>query len=96
MRAGENRKLIGFLHDTGLSLREGNVATRLIADELNLNLTSLASSLLILILVVVGAAALTLDAARLVRGGIAVSYRVRFGDVGRRGLVVLVGDVAHF
>lgn len=69
---------------------------RLIADELDLDLPALAAALLVIVVVVLGAGPLSLDATGFVgRGGIAVSDRVRLGDVGGRRLVVLIGDVAH-
>lgn len=43
-----------LLHDTRLALRESDMATRLIGDELDLDLSSLASWLVIIIVVVVG------------------------------------------
>lgn len=46
--------LTDLLHNTGLALREGDMATRLIRDELDLNLSSLATRLIIIIVVVVG------------------------------------------
>ncbi len=42
-----------LLHDTSLPLRESDVTTRLISDELDLNLSSLTSGLIIIIVVVV-------------------------------------------
>lgn len=65
------------------------MATRLVLDELDLNLSSLAAGLVVVIVVVVGRGARTLDAAVLhAEGAIAVVV-----DVGRRVLVVL-GDFA--
>jgi hypothetical protein len=43
-----------LLHDTGLPLRECDMATRFIGDELDLNLSSLTSRLIVIIIVVVG------------------------------------------
>ena len=82
-----------LLHDAGFTLRERNVATRLVGDELDLNLSALAAGLVIVIVVVVGGSrALTLDAATLdgiaIPNGMVVERR-------RRALVVLVGDVGH-
>ncbi len=84
-----------LLHDAGLALGKGNMATRLVRDELDLNLAALAATLFVIIIVVVGGRrTLALDAARL-GGGAAVAYRVGVVNVLRRGLVVLVGDVGH-
>lgn len=83
-----------LLHDTGLSLGESDVATRLVADELDLNLAALAAALLVIIIVVVGGrSALSLDAATLSCGSIAIAG-VGVVDLSGRGLVVL-GDVGH-
>lgn len=82
-----------LLHDTGLSLGKGDVATRLVADELDLNLATLAVTLLVIVVVVVsGRSALPLDAATLGWGSAAIASVVV--DLGGRGLVVL-GDVGH-
>ena len=43
-----------LLHDTSLALGKGNVSTRLVGDELDLNLAALAAALLIVIIVVHG------------------------------------------
>ena len=52
-----------LLHDSGFALREGDMATRLVGDKLDLNLSALASGLVIIIVVVVrGRGTLTLDA----------------------------------
>ena len=62
-----------LLHDTSLALGESNMATRLILDELDLNLPALAARLVVVIVVVVGSGARTLDAAVLhAHGAIAV------------------------
>lgn len=52
-----------LLHDTGLALREGDVATRLILDELDLDLAALTAGLVIVVVVVLGAHATALGAA---------------------------------
>lgn len=65
-----------LLHDTGLALGECDVATRLVADELDFDLAPLATALLVVIIVVVGRArARTLDAAAL-SGAIADGMRI--------------------
>lgn len=43
-----------LLHDSRLALGECDMATRLVGDELDLNLSSLASGLVIIIVIVVG------------------------------------------
>lgn len=87
-----------LLHDASFALREGNVPSRLVADELNLNLTTLAATLLVIIIVIVGSAgALALDSTRF--GGActcAVADRLRVVELGRGRLVVLIRDVGHF
>jgi len=83
-----------LLHDTRLPLGECDVTARLVGDELDLNLSSLASGLIVVVVIVVGSrGSLTFDAARLahriaVSGGVLVEGRWR-------SLVVLVGDVGH-
>lgn len=60
-----SRVRTNLLHDASLSLGEGDVSTRLVRDELDLNLSALASRLVIVIIVVVGGrCASSLDAAR--------------------------------
>lgn len=78
-----------LLHDSGLALGKGDVPTRLVLDELDLNLPALAAGLVVVVVVVVGSRARTLGAAVAVadaQGAIAVVV-----DRGRRVLVVL-GD----
>ena len=83
-----------LLHDASFPLGEGNVATRLVADELDLNLATLAAALLVLVILVVGGrGSLALDTARL--GGSSVAIAVRLVELGRRGLLVLIRDVGH-
>ena len=48
-----------LLHDTSLALGEGDVPTRLVLDELDLNLSSLAAGLVIIVVVVAARARLT-------------------------------------
>lgn len=56
--------LTNLLHDSCLALREGDVTARLIGDELDLNLASLTTWLVVIIIIVVGCGrAWTLDAA---------------------------------
>jgi hypothetical protein len=78
-----------LLHDAGFALGEGDVPTRLVLDELDLDLSSLAAGLVIVVVVVVGRSARALDATVLhAHGAIAVVV-----DRRRRVLVVL-GDFA--
>ena len=78
-----------LLHDAGLALGEGDVAARLVLDELDLNLPALAAGLVIVVVVVVGSRARALGAAV----GVAEAERAIavVVDRGRRVLVV-VGD----
>ena len=90
------RQRIGthLLHDTSLSLGECDMATRLISDELDLNLSALASWLIIIVVVVVcGSLTRSLDATRF--NCVAIADSVLIESRGRT-LVVLVGDVGHF
>ena len=49
-----------LLHNTSLALGKGNVTTRLILDELDLDLTTLPSRLVVIIIVVFGTHAVAL------------------------------------
>lgn len=91
--ACQDGQFVGLLHDTRLALGKGDVAARLVADELDLNLATLAAALLVIVVVVVGSWARSLDAAALVR--VAIADRVRVVELRGRRLVVLVGDVGH-
>lgn len=51
-----------LLHDTSLPLGEGDVATRLILNKLDLNLAALTAGLVVIIIVVLGAHAVALGA----------------------------------
>ena len=42
-----------LLHDTGLALRESNVSTRLVLNELDVNLPALTARLFIIIVIIV-------------------------------------------
>jgi hypothetical protein len=82
-----------LLHDTRLPLRERDVATRLILDKLDLNLSALATGLIIIVVVVVGAHTRSLGAAVVsgaVTGGL---LQVILG--GRRVLLTDGSDVGH-
>lgn len=72
MGASEDGEFVGLLHDTSLALRESNVSTRLVCDELDLDLSALASGLVIVIIIVVGGrGSLALDTATFDRVAIA-------------------------
>lgn len=89
-------KTTNLLHDAGLALGEGDVAARLVANELDLDLAALAAALVVVVIVVVGSAgAGALDAATL-DGSIAIADGMRVVKVVGRGVVVLVSDVGHF
>jgi hypothetical protein len=78
-----------LLHDAGLALAEGDVPTRLVGDELDLDLPALAAGLVVVVVVVVGRRARAFGAAVRVadiEGAAAVVVQL-----GRRVLVV-VGD----
>jgi hypothetical protein len=71
------------------------VSTRLVGDELNLNLSTLATGLIIVIVVVVGGRwSLAFDAT-VITDRIAISDGM-FVEGGGRPLVVLIGDVGHY
>ena len=79
-----------LLHDARLALREGNVPTRLVLDEFDVNLSPLSSRLVVVVIVVIGSSAhaRTLDTARI--GTVAIVGRVQAGRVG-----VWIGNVSH-
>jgi hypothetical protein len=80
-----------LLHNAGFALGEGNVATRLVADELDLDLATLATALVVVVVVVIrGGLALALDTASL--GG---PIGLLVLELIWRGLVVLFSDVGH-
>ena len=58
-----------LLHDSGFSLREGDVASRLVLDEFDLDLPPLAAGLGVLVVVVVVASGGPRALARTVGGG---------------------------
>lgn len=88
---GEKSKQTYLLHDTSLALGKGNVTTRLVLDELDLNLSSLAAGLVVVVIVVVGSGARALDAAVL-HAELAIAVVV---DRRRRVLVVLSDLAGH-
>ena len=82
-----------LLHDAGLALGKGNVATRLVLDELDLNLATLAAGLVVVV-VVLFLVARALDAAigiLLAVGAIVVGGVCIVVD-GRRRVLVVFGD----
>jgi hypothetical protein len=78
-----------LLHDTGLSLGKGNVATRLVGDKLYLNFSSLTATGIIIIVAVVGSRRTrALYAANLTEAGTIANTIV----ITRGQLFVLIGD----
>ena len=69
------------------------MATTLVADELDLDLTTLATALLVVIVVVVGGREPRALGAAALLGAAAPILRLL--EVGRRRLVVLIRDVGH-
>jgi hypothetical protein len=51
-RLKKQRSGMYLFHDTGLSFRESDVSSRFVLDKLNLNLSSLATGLVILVIVI--------------------------------------------
>lgn len=85
-----------LLHNTSLALREGDMATRLVGNELDLNLAALTSGLIIIIVIVVGSTwALALDTTILVVLRISVSNVGGILKYRWRRLLVLISDVGH-
>lgn len=89
-------RLAHLLHYTGFPLRESDVTTRLVLDELDVNLSSLAPRLVVVIVIVVSSSrhAWTLDASsiaiavtsqRVVSTGAVLGIRIL--DVGHIGFV---------
>ena len=72
-----------LLHDTGLPLGKGNVATRLVLNELDLDLAALTAGLVIIVVVVLGAHAAALGAA-----GVSAVTGLLEVIVGRRKLLL--------
>lgn len=69
------------------------MATRLVSNELNLDLASLSATLLVIVIVAASRGACAFDAT----GGIARSAITgMIVELGGGGLVVLIGDVGHF
>jgi hypothetical protein len=82
-----------LLHDAGLALGEGDVATRLVLDELDFDLPSLATGLVLIVVVVVhvfvGPGAL--DAAAGIASGVAIASDLIV--LAGRGVLVVLGDL---
>ena len=79
-----------LLHDAGFSLGESDVPTRLVLNELDLNLSSLATALVIIIVVIVsgrrnsgtlGASRLDAVAGEVVAWGRLIKTGGRIGDI---------------
>jgi hypothetical protein len=84
-----------LLHDTSFSLGERDVATRLVGNELDLNLATLTATLLIIVVIVISdAVAWSLDAAAL-GTVVAIADGVRVVQVASGGLVVLISNIGH-
>lgn len=83
-----------LLHDARLSLRKGDVATRLILNELDLDLAPLATRLVLVVLILIAGGALSwpLGAAG-VDGTVATRHELVLD--GRRVFVGDGGDVGH-
>ena len=91
MERFQQRATTHLLHDTGLALGKGDVAARLVLDELDLDLPALAAGLVVIVVVVVLGGTRALGATvRISLEECAVVGQVVV-DVGRRVLVV-VGD----
>lgn len=86
--------MANLLHYTGLPLRKGDVAARLVADELDFNLAPLASALVAIIVAVVRCCAGSLHASRFGRRA-AIANTVGAIEVVGRTLVVLIRNLGH-
>lgn len=81
-----------LLHDTSLALGKGDVTARLVLDELDLDLSALATGLVVVVVIVVGSAGTRALDTSVLKRAIAVLQVV--GGGGRVGLVV-GGDLGH-
>lgn len=79
-----------LLHDTSLPLGEGDVATRLILDELDFDLAALTARLVVIIVVVLGAHAVAFGAA-----GVAVARLLQVIVLAGGELVIDGSHVGH-
>lgn len=80
-----------LLHNTSLTLGKGNVTTRLVLDELDLDLATLTARLVIVIVVVLGAHAAALGTA----GVSAVARLLQVVVVWRELLLTDSGHIGH-
>lgn len=89
-----------LLHDTCFSLREGNVTTRLVLNEFDLDLSAFSSALLIIVIIIIarhgsswslGASSVNAIASQIVAGGRMVKAGSRIGDVRHRR--ILIGSI---
>lgn len=86
--------LTHLLHDARLTLREGNMTTRLVLDKLDVDLPPLAPGFIIVIFIIItgGARTLTFDTAMLLR---TVPIAGRKTVILNRGRLGRIGDVGH-
>lgn len=91
---GQEESNANLLHDASLSLGESDVATRLILNEFDLDLSSLATWLVIIVIIVIsrGTHARTFGAATF-EGTVAGSSQIILGR--RRFVVSDIGDIGH-
>ena len=89
MRRDATGGVTDLLHDAGLALGESDVTTRLVLDELDLNLSPLATWLVVVVVIVVGGGARSLCRSL---SAVAVADRVIVG--GRRRVLVVLCDFA--
>lgn len=89
----QDGKRAHLLHDASLALGEGDVTARLVLNELDLNLSALATGLIVIVVVVVGSTGTRALDATVLEGAIAVVEVV----VGGRGVGLVLGlsDVGH-
>ena len=95
---GKKKRLTGLrrastylLHDTRLPLGEGDVATRLILDKLDLDLAALTAGLVVIIIIVLGTHAVALGAT----GVGAVARLLQVIVLARGELLVAGSHVGH-
>lgn len=81
-----------LLHDAGLALGESDVATRLILDEFDLDLSSFTTRLVVVIIIVVASTHTRAFGAAVLEGAVAGSSQF---ILGRRMLLVSDTDVGH-
>lgn len=83
-----------LLHDSGFALRECDVTTRLVLDELDVDLPPLTTGLIIIVVIIIagGAETLAFDAAIILRP---VAIAGRKSIILHRGRLGRIGDVGH-